>query len=88
MDFKEQCNGTNVNGVPKKFQLGFAYKACNININDSIILLLKEGCGIRSIARILSISKNTVLARIIAIGEKIKPMPLLQQGCSYEIDEI
>lgn len=72
----------------KKFQLGFAYKAYNANINDSIIILLKEGCGIRSTARILSISKNTVLARIISIGKELKAKPLLQKGCSYEMDEI
>ncbi len=72
----------------KKFQLYFAYKAYTITINDSIVLLLKEGCGIRSIARILSISKNTVLARIISIGNKLKAKPLLQKGCSFEIDEI
>lgn len=72
----------------KKFQLGFAYKAYNANINDSIIVLLNEGCGIRSIARILSISKNTVLARLISIGKELKAKPILQQGCSYEMDEI
>lgn len=72
----------------KKFQLGFAYKAYNIGINNSITILLKEGCGIRSIARILNISKNTVLARIVSIGKKLKAKPLLQKGCSYEIDEI
>lgn len=72
----------------KKFQLDFTYKAYNVTVNDSIIILLKEGCGIRSIARILRISKNTVLARIISIGEKLKAKPLLQKGCSYEMDEI
>lgn len=72
----------------KKFQLDFTYKACNSNVNDSITILLKEGCGIRSIARILSISKNTVLARIISIGRKLKAKQLLQKGCSYEMDEI
>jgi len=72
----------------RKFQSDFAYKAYAITINDSVVLLLKEGCGIRSIARILSISKNTVLARIISIGKILKPKPLLQQGCSYEMDEI
>ena len=72
----------------KKFQLNFVYKAYNININDSIIVLLKEGCGIRSIARILNISKNTVLARIISIGKELKSKPLFEKGCSYEMDEI
>ncbi len=72
----------------KKFQLDFVYKAYTITINDSIVLLLKEGCGIRSIARILSISKNTVLTRILSIGKGLKAKSLLQKGCSYEMDEI
>lgn len=72
----------------KKFQLDFAYKAYSINTNNSITTLLKEGCGIRSIARILSISKNTVLSRIISICQKLKAKPLLQKGCCYEMDEI
>jgi len=96
-----KCNGTAVkNGFQgkmqrykckscqKKFQLDFAYKAYAITINDSIVVLLKEGCGIRSIARILGISKNTVLARIISIGKTLKAKPLLQKGCSYEMDGI
>lgn len=32
--------------------------------------------------------KKTVLARIISTGKKLKAKPLLQKGCSYEMDEI
>src|SRR6478672_8809683 len=71
-----------------KFQEFYKYKAHLGTTNASIITLLKEGCGIRSTARILSISKNTVLARIVSIGRNLNPKPLLQKGCSYEVDEI
>lgn len=53
-----KCNGIAVNNgfqgkmqrykyksCQKKFQLDFAYKAYTIIINDSIVLLLKEGCA-------------------------------------------
>jgi len=66
----------------------YIYRAYKRGINHKIIQFIKEGCGIRSIARILRISKNTVLARIISIGNKLKAKPLLQKGCSYEMDEI
>jgi IS1 family transposase/transposase-like protein len=68
--------------------VNYTYKAYQTGTDDNIILFTKEGCGVRSIARILNISKNTVLARIISIGKKLKANPLLQKGCSYEIDEI
>lgn len=71
-----------------KFQTSYKYQAYADSTNTSIVLLLKESCGIRSIARILSISKNTVLTRILSIAKNVKPKPLLKQGCSYEMDEI
>jgi insertion element IS1 protein InsB len=99
--FCPKCNGMTVkNGFQSsiqrykckvcqnKFQSSYTYHAYTNSINTSIVVLLKEGCGIRSIARILNISKNTVLARIISIGKKLKPKALLQKGCSYEMDEI
>ena len=49
----------------KKFQLNYTYSAYKVNINNFIIKLLKEGCGIRGISRVLNISKNTVLSRIL-----------------------
>lgn len=72
----------------KKFQVVYKYPAYNNSINSSIVILLKEGCGIRSIGRILSISKNTVLTRIVSIGSNLKPKMFFQKGCSYEMDEI
>jgi transposase-like protein len=66
----------------------YTYKACEKEINFQIILLTKEGCGIRSTARILHISPKTVLRRIIKIARSIeRPYPILK-GKSYEVDEI
>lgn len=72
----------------KKFQLTYIYQAYQKDINGSISTLVKEGCGIRSISRILKISKNTVLSRIIHIGNNIKPKLFAKLGCKFELDEI
>ena len=50
--------------------------------------LLKEGCGVRSISRIMGISTKTVLSRLLKIGEQIKPPYLGKLGCKFEIDEL
>ena len=52
-----------------------------------MIALLKEGCGILSISRILKISKNTVLNRILRISKRISK-PLIYFGQEYEMDEM
>lgn len=72
----------------KKFQLAYTYQAYQKDINGFISTLVKEGCGIRSISRILKISKNTVLSRIIYIGNNIKPKLFAKLGCKFELDEI
>jgi len=41
----------------KRFQLEYTYKAYNYNTDKLIKSLLKEGCGIRGISRILKVSK-------------------------------
>ncbi|MCL9807705.1 IS1 family transposase [Flavobacterium amniphilum] len=71
-----------------KFQVIYKYRAYIKTINESIVVLLKEGCGIRSTSRVLNISKNTVLARIISIGNNLKPKLLLEKEWSYEMDEM
>jgi IS1 family transposase len=50
--------------------------------------LLKEGCGIRSISRILNISNKTVLSRMLKISKKIKIPYFNKFGCKFEIDEM
>mgnify|MGYP000364060217 CR=1 FL=1 len=53
-----------------------------------VTILLKEGCGIRSISRILLISKNTVLSRILKISSKIRRPLFFNLGCKFEVDEL
>ncbi len=66
----------------------YTYKACKGEINLQIIVLTKEGCGIRSTARILNVSPKTILWRIIKIARNIeRPYPILK-GKSYEVDEL
>lgn len=72
----------------KKFQISYTYKAYQTDINNFISTLVREGCGIRSISRILKISKNTVLSRIIFISSNIKPKTFVKLGCKFELDEI
>jgi len=61
--------------------------ACNLFISNNIISLLKEGCGIRSIARLLHISAVTVLSRIRKIASAIVK-PIITIGRTYEVDEL
>lgn len=65
----------------------YSYKAYKSDINTSIVLLTKEGLGIRSISRILRISPTTVLKRIITIALTIE-QPVLTYNCTYEVDEL
>lgn len=64
----------------------YSYNAYFSYINDQIKLLLVEGLGIRSIARVLKISAGTLLKRIITIANNIK-LPKATPKCTYEIDE-
>ena len=70
------------------FQNHYHYRAYNSNTDKMITTLLKEGCGVRSISRIVQISKNTVLSRILSISKQIKPPIFLAQNQKYEIDEL
>lgn len=58
-----------------------------ININEKIIQLTKEGLGIRSTARILKISATILLKRIVLIAKSINK-PLISRGKTYEVDEL
>lgn len=57
------------------------------NIDREIVLLLKEGCGIRSIGRILHISAVTVIRKIRIIADAIL-MPEINIRQSFQIDEL
>jgi IS1 family transposase len=49
---------------------------------------LKEGCGVRSISRILNISSKTVLSRMLEISKQIKIPYFNKFGCKFEVDEM
>ncbi len=70
------------------FQSDYTYQAYKSEINTLIISLLKEGCGIRGISRVLKISKNTVLSRMLKISAQIKAPYFNKFGCKFEIDEM
>ncbi|MBV7270760.1 IS1 family transposase, partial [Winogradskyella luteola] len=72
----------------KRFQVNYTYKAYNSDTNDLIRSLLKEGCGIRSISRILNISCCTVLSRMLEMAKVIKAPFFYKLGCKFEVDEL
>ncbi|UTW62192.1 IS1 family transposase [bacterium SCSIO 12741] len=71
----------------KTKQSGYTYKALIGNINQQIVRFLKEGLGIRNIARLLEISTNTVNRRILEIGAKVEK-PMVSMNQNYELDEL
>ncbi|WP_046745658.1 IS1 family transposase, partial [Kordia zhangzhouensis] len=72
----------------KKFHLKYTYEAYTEHTNSLITSLLKEGCGIRSISRILKISKKTVQLRMLKIANEIKIPYFNKLGCKFEVDEL
>ena len=65
----------------------YSNKAYKPHINSYIIDHVTEGCGIRSIARLLDISPNTVIRRIKMIASNIKK-PAIVTNKVYEVDEL
>lgn len=65
----------------------YTHNAYKTGVNCFIKEYLKEGCGIRSIARLLKISANTVLRRITCIAKAIEK-PTIFMGKEYEVDEL
>ena len=70
----------------KSQQKDYLYQAYN-NINGYITAYIKEGVGIRSIARLLHISSTTLLKRIIKISSEVK-IPPVAANSVFEVDEI
>lgn len=71
-----------------RFQQGtYTYNARQGNTDRWIIHLNRECCGIRSISRLLGISKTTVISRIKKLADGIRK-PLIFMGKSYEVDEL
>jgi insertion element IS1 protein InsB len=65
----------------------YTYRAYLHDTNQKIVLLTKEGLGIRSTARVLQIATTTLLKRIVAIAATIEK-PIIGLYKSYEVDEI
>jgi len=70
------------------WQVSYTYRACERSINDHIVTLIKESCGVRSISRILSISFVTVIKRIKRIAQQIRRPFAILKGKEYEVDEL
>lgn len=75
----KSCNKTQVEQ--------YKYNAYQPNLNHQIVILTKEGLGIRSTARVLGISATTLLKRILSIAKSI-PRPVINKGKTYEVDEL
>ena len=71
----------------RKQQASYAYNAYDPSLNKSITTFIKEGVGIRSIARILEISITTLTKRILSISSSIIT-PHIIADAVYEVDEI
>jgi insertion element IS1 protein InsB len=69
-------------------QVVYDNKAYELTTNQSIVTLLVEGMGIRSIARVLKIALSTVVTRIKKIARSIKKPNLAVRNNIYEIDEL
>ncbi|PQJ80285.1 IS1 family transposase [Polaribacter porphyrae] len=72
----------------KYFQSDYTYKAYQPNTNKLVVSLLKESCSNRGISRVLNISKNTVLSRMLKISKQIKVPYFNKLGCKFEVDEM
>lgn len=71
-----------------KYQrLNYKYQSKLIE-DHQIVQLVKEGCGIRSIARILTVSNSTVLRRILKIGKSMNRPTPISFGQTYQVDEL
>lgn len=71
----------------KAQQEKYLYNAYKKDINSNLVSLLKEGCGIRSISRLLNISPTTTIRKILLISNQIKS-PSIVMGKMYEVDEL
>ncbi len=74
-------------GCKRSHTEAYTYHACKEGMNLWIKGLLKEGCGVRSIARLLKISATTVLKKILAFSKQIRK-PVISFGKEYELDEL
>lgn len=69
------------------FLSSYTYKANQPNTSKMIAACVKEGLGIRGIARLLNIAISTVIARIRKIAASINK-PAISTRRVYEVDEL
>jgi|SRR6185312_7399907 len=72
----------------KHQQENYKYNAYNSETDKEISLHTKEGCGIRSTARLLHISPTTVIKRIRKISACVVKPSYILKGNKYETDEL
>jgi insertion element IS1 protein InsB len=60
----------------------------NIRLNNWVAGMVKEGCGIRSMARLLGISVNTIIKRIKKIASCVIKAPIIKNQEAVEVDEL
>lgn len=71
----------------KSFLLAYTNVGYAHHTSKTIVRLLKEGCGIRSISRLISICTDTVIKRIKHLASRISK-PIITFNKSYEMDEL
>lgn len=71
----------------RRFIAFYTYNAYQPTVDSSIVILTKEGLGIRSIARYLGISCTTVLKRLLKIAGRLTAPVTFSNG-TYEVDEL
>lgn len=84
---KIRNNNISVKTAKRDVLIFTVIKLIKKNINPDIILLTKEGLGIRSTARVLKISTTTLLKRILKIAKAIL-QPEIFCNQSYELDKM
>ena len=71
----------------KKQQVDYTYHAYTPELNREISQHVKDGVGIRGIARLLKISTTTAIKKILSISQNIAS-PHIIANAVYEVDEI
>ncbi|MGK0386605.1 MAG: insertion element IS1 protein InsB [Patiriisocius sp.] len=72
----------------KSYVASYSYKAYKDTTNNNIVAFLLEGVGIRFTARLLRISKTTVISRIKKIASQIIKPIWEEKHQYYELDEM
>jgi insertion element IS1 protein InsB len=95
---KEPCvkAGFQKNGIQKFYcktckkyqQAVYTSEAYHPQSNHRIVVLLREGIGLRGMARVLRISLKTIISRIKQIAKKLKKPIQYLKSRVYEIDEL